>query len=125
MRYTLQQLEAFYWVGKLGGFRAASQKLHLTQPSVSHRVRQLEEAFGGKLFDRSGYRPVLTGLGVGTLARAETLLSLADEIASRGRDPDALKGTLRIGAADFFAMSHLSPLVTSLDDRRLIAVLCG
>jgi DNA-binding transcriptional LysR family regulator len=117
MRYTLSQIEAFYWVAKLGGFRAASQRLHLSQPTISHRVGQLEDELGGKLFDRSAYRPVLTGLGASMLARAERLLSLADEIESHARNPDPLQGTLRIGAADSFAISHLPHLLTSLEHR--------
>jgi DNA-binding transcriptional LysR family regulator len=117
MRYTLSQIEAFYWVAKLSGFRAASQRMHLSQPTISHRISQLEKALGGRLFDRSGYRPVLTGLGVGVFDRAEMLLSLTDEIATHARNPDPLRGTLRIGAADSFAISHLPQLLASLEDQ--------
>ena len=117
MKYTLSQIEAFYWVAKLGGFRAASQRLHLSQPTVSHRIGQLEYELCGKLFDRSAYRPVLTGLGAGMLVRAERLLSLADEIESHARNPDPLQGTLRIGAANSFAISHLPQLLTNLEHR--------
>jgi DNA-binding transcriptional LysR family regulator len=117
MKYTLSQIEAFYWVAKLGGFRAASQRLNLSQPTISHRVRQLENELGGRLFDRGGYRPVLTSFGVGMLSRAETLLSLADDFERRVRDQDLLQGTLRIGAADSFAISHLPQLLRRLEDR--------
>jgi hypothetical protein len=89
----------------------------LLGPTISHRVGQLEDELGGQLFDRSAYRPVLTGLGAGMLARAERLLLLADEIESHARNPDPLQGTLRIGAADSFAISHLPQLLTSLEHR--------
>ena len=56
MRYTLNQAEAFYWVAKLGSFRAAAAHLHLTQPTVSLRVRELEKNLGAELLDRSLYR---------------------------------------------------------------------
>jgi DNA-binding transcriptional LysR family regulator len=56
MHHTFAQLEAFYWVARTGGFRAAAARLHLTQPTVSQRVRDLEAALGCTLFDRGGYR---------------------------------------------------------------------
>ena len=46
MRATLGQVEAFYWITQLGSFRAAAAKLNLTQPTVSLRVSNLEEALG-------------------------------------------------------------------------------
>ena len=46
MRATLNQLEAFYWIARLGGFHAAATRLNLTQPTVSLRIRGLEEALG-------------------------------------------------------------------------------
>ena len=63
MRYTFGQAEAFYWVARLGGFRAAAQHLNLSQPTVSLRIKELERILGGELFDRSLYRPVPTTLG--------------------------------------------------------------
>ena len=68
MRYTLGQAEAFYWVAKLGSFRAAATQLNLTQPTVSLRVRELERNLGAELLDRSLYRPVMTPAGVAIYA---------------------------------------------------------
>jgi len=42
---TFKQLEAVYWVVKLGGFAAAAAKLHTTQSAVSKRVQELEPLF--------------------------------------------------------------------------------
>ena len=39
---SLPQLEAYYWVARLGSFRAAAERLWLTQPSISIRIRELE-----------------------------------------------------------------------------------
>ena len=51
---TLRQLEAFYWIARLGSFHAAARHLHVAQPSVSARVRELERHLGVPLFERSG-----------------------------------------------------------------------
>jgi len=50
---TFKQMEAMYWVVKLGGFLPAAQKLHATQSAVSKRVHELEALVDTPLFDRS------------------------------------------------------------------------
>jgi DNA-binding transcriptional LysR family regulator len=115
MRYTLAQLEAFFWVARLGGFGPAARHLNLTQPTISLRVREMEQSLGVRLFNRGGYRPVLSPEGATILSRAESLLSLADEIETELRQRERLHGLLRIGATDVFAMMHLSELLTLLE----------
>ena len=39
----LRGIETFYWVATLGGFRAAAEKLHASQPAISQRISQLED----------------------------------------------------------------------------------
>jgi len=46
MRYSFDQLESFYWVAHLGGFRAAARQQHLSQPTVSARIHELERILG-------------------------------------------------------------------------------
>ncbi|WP_235962965.1 helix-turn-helix domain-containing protein [Ruegeria haliotis] len=38
---TFEQLRTFLWVARLGGFRRASERLHLSQPAVSPRIANL------------------------------------------------------------------------------------
>lgn len=115
MAYTFLQLEAFYWVARLGSFRAAARQLNLTQPAVSLRVRELERALDTRLFDRSGYRPRLTHRAADILRHTERLLSLADEIGEKGRAEEPLRSLLRIGAADSFALICLPQLLRHLE----------
>lgn len=117
MRYTFAQLEAFYWVARTGGFRAAAARLNLTQPTVSQRVRELEAALGCTLFDRSGYRARLTRVGTDLLAQTEHLLGLAQELESGARSGDPFHGLLRIGATDLFAITCLSDFLVALETR--------
>lgn len=57
---TYDQLLTLDAIVKHGSFKAASQFLHKTQPSLSMAIKKLEEEFGIKLFNRDGYRPTLT-----------------------------------------------------------------
>ena len=61
MRATLGQIEAVYWIERLGSFRAAAVQLNLTQPTISLRIKSLE----GWLFARQ--MTAKTVLGARTL----------------------------------------------------------
>ena len=47
MRFTIAQLEAFFWTAQLGSLSKASGHLHLAQPTISLRLRDLERTLGG------------------------------------------------------------------------------
>ena len=49
---TFDQIRTFLWVARLGGFRKASERLHLSQPAVSTRIANLEQALQVPLFER-------------------------------------------------------------------------
>ena len=55
-RITLQQIEAFYWTATLGSVQKAADRLSLSQPAVSLRLREFETSIGAPLFERSGRR---------------------------------------------------------------------
>ena len=71
---TLKQIEAFYWAAKLASFSIAASRLHVTQSSLSKRIKELEEAIGVELFERSGRRAQLT-------ERGQRLLPIVDSSA--------------------------------------------
>ena len=98
MRATLNQLEAFYWIARLGGFHAAAARLNLTQPTISLRIRGLEEALGLKLFERAGRLARLTAEGRQLLPQAERIVGLLEELHLKTALDDPLRGRLRLGA---------------------------
>jgi len=59
----LIQLISFYQIAKTGSFSKASHNIYRTQSAVSHQIRNLEEEFGVKLFDRTGKKIRLTDEG--------------------------------------------------------------
>ena len=68
-------LAAFVAVADHGGFSAAAEHLHLTQPAVSKRIALLEDALQARLFDRLGRQVVLTEAGRLLLPRARQILA--------------------------------------------------
>jgi DNA-binding transcriptional LysR family regulator len=60
---SLEDLQTFLLVADLGGFSDAARQLNLSQPSVSNRVRRLEEKLGTKLLDRTTRKVELTAAG--------------------------------------------------------------
>lgn len=74
LRLTLRQLQVFQAVAREGGFVRAGEVLHLTQPAISMQIRQLEDAIGMPLLDRSGRRVALTELGSRFLEHATRVL---------------------------------------------------
>jgi DNA-binding transcriptional LysR family regulator len=114
MRASLHQIETFYWVARLGGFHAAARHQHLTQPTISARIQELEDFLGAKLFERGRYRAELTPLGGQLLPRAEKILRLTDDFGSAAHQPNPLRGLLRLGTNESTAMAGLLELLTRL-----------
>lgn len=117
MRPTLAQMEAFYWIGRLGGFHAAARQLHLTQPTVSARITELEFALGEKLFARVRQRAELSAYGREILPSVERVLKITDEISKQKTDAGELRGLLRLGAVESIALFTLPILLPRLTAR--------
>lgn len=113
----LPHLEALVAIAELGSFRAASERLNITQPSVSLRIKELEQSLGVQLFDRSGYRPQLTAEGREVLRLAQRAVAITREIRTIGKGKAAVRGKLRLGVADAFAIACLPALLGRLDAR--------
>jgi DNA-binding transcriptional LysR family regulator len=114
MRLTLQQIETFYWVARLGGFHAAARHQHLTQPTISARIQELEAQLGAELFERERGRSGLTAVGRDALAQAEEIVKLVDAFGHIAKQRDPMLGLLRLGANESTALSGLTELLTQL-----------
>jgi DNA-binding transcriptional LysR family regulator len=114
---TLSQVSAFERVVRLGTVHAAAQDLGLSQPAVSQRIRELELALGTKLFVRNGRRVTVSADGTAMLAYAHQLLKTTDEMVLRLRSHDPLKGVLRLGLSETFALVCLTTMLERLGER--------
>src|ERR1700687_5742671 len=92
-------LATFLEVAKLGSFSRAGQKVFRSQSAVSAQIRQLEQAYGDRLLDRTGKDVTLTPAGRVLFAYAERMLQMRDEsqlaVADQGSTP---RGTITVGA---------------------------
>jgi len=99
-----RRLQVFHAVAKHLSFTKAAEALCMTQPAVTFQVRQLEEHFNTRLFDRAHGRISLTPAGSVAFAHAERILDLTAELDSRMRDLGGqVAGPLLIGASTTIA----------------------
>ena len=95
------QLRSFVEVARQKNFSRAAGKLGLTQPAISTQIRQLEEHFGVRLFDRIGKKVFLTQPGVLLLGHAAQILNVQKEAFEAMRDLlPTPGGHLEIGATE-------------------------
>ncbi|MGJ7611239.1 MULTISPECIES: LysR family transcriptional regulator [unclassified Variovorax] len=113
---TFKQLEAVYWVTKLGGFSPAAQRLHTTQSAISKRVQELEALFDVPIFDRSARSVRLTDKGEEMFAVAERLLRERDQATERFQKLEVTERRLRIGVTELTAMTWFPKLVSLIHD---------
>lgn len=91
---TLDQLRTLDAVAREGSFAAAARSLHRVPSAISYTIRQMEEALGVEVFDRSGHRVELSPAGIRLLEQVRRVLedtvqlgALAHELAS-GWEPE-------------------------------------
>ena len=107
----LRGVETFYWVATLGGFRAAADKLHTSQPAISQRIAQLEQALGTRLFDRDTRGVRLTVRGQALLAYAERMLQTRYDMMLVASAKNAFVGRLRLGSVETIVQTWLPSLL--------------
>jgi LysR family transcriptional regulator, transcriptional activator of nhaA len=92
----------YFWaVAKEGSLRRASEVLHVSQPSISAQLKQLEESLGAALFTRTTRRLILTDTGQTVLQYAEEIFSLGRELLTAVRqEPGQRPLRLHVGVAD-------------------------
>ena len=95
---SLQKLQYVVAIADTLGFRKAAELCHVSQPSLSAQVRELEEMLGVKLFERDRRRVLVTPAGADLVARARRVLSEAGDLVEAAvRLGDPLAGSLRLG----------------------------
>jgi len=111
-RISLGQIEAFVWTARLGSVEQAARHLHLAQPSVSLRLRDLQTALGLRLLQRAGRGLRLTGEGRLLLERAQGILSEVENLHAVSEHE--ISGLIRFGVAEGFAAVTVPPLMRAL-----------
>jgi LysR family transcriptional activator of nhaA len=87
----------FWTVVREGGVTRAGEKLHVSQPTISGQIRELEEVLGEKLLARSGRTVVLTEIGRTVYRYADEMLALDRELLDTLKRRTARPGRLAVG----------------------------
>lgn len=107
-----RRLQVFHSVARLLSFTKAAESLHMTQPAVTFQVRQLEEYFNTRLFDRTHNRISLTDVGEKVYTYSEQILGLYREMDNDIRTlTGEIIGVLVIGASTTVAEYMLPRLL--------------
>ena len=105
----LRVLRYFLAVAREENITKAAALLHVTQPTLSRQLMQLEDELGVKLFRRSQYRVVLTDDGMLLRRRAQEIVELADKAERELQHTEAeLTGEIAIGCGESVGMTFLS-----------------
>ena len=113
-----RRLQVFHTVARLLSFTKAAEALHMTQPAVTFQVRQLEEQFNTRLFDRTHNRISLTEAGRITFGYADRIFELYAEMDNAVRAlTGEFSGALTIGASTTIAEYMLPTLLGDFKER--------
>ena len=110
---TFRQLEILLAVYDSGSIKAASEKLFLTQPTVSMQIKKMSEAIGLPLYQQVGRKLKFTDAGLATVRTARKIMENCEQLDMHLSDLRGLKsGTLRIASvttAKYFIPHLLGP----------------
>ena len=115
MQMELRVLNYFLTVAREGGLTGASEVLHVTQPTMSRQIQELEEELGQKLFIRTTRSMVLTPEGMLLRKRAEEILEMAERTKSEfSAMGSTVAGDVLIGSGETFALKQLTDLMAQI-----------
>lgn len=111
----IRVLRYFLAIAREENMTRAAKYLHVTQPTLSKQIKQLEEEIGKKLFIRSNYSIKLTDEGLLLRKRAEDILSMVDKTIEEFQALDDITGgDIYIGAAESESFSYFATVAKDL-----------
>ena len=114
----LRVLRYFLEVAREENITAAAESLHITQPTLSKQLMDLEDEIGKKLFIRGKRRITLTEDGILLRKRASEIIELVEKTESELKKSDEIiVGDVYIGAAETDAMKDIAKICTNLQKK--------
>lgn len=114
----IRVLRYFLTVVREESITRAAQVLHITQPTLSRQLSQLEEQMGVKLFTRGTRKIALTNEGILLRRRAEEILELVDKTERElAEQEEQVEGVVSIGCGDLRAVQKLPDLIRSFHEK--------
>ena len=113
-----RRLQVFHAAARHLSFTKAAEALSMTQPAVTFQIRQLEESFGTRLFDRVHGRITLTAAGAVALDYADRILALSTDLDARLKEMSGqVAGPLLVGASTTIAEFLLPQILGEFKSR--------
>ena len=110
----LRVLKYFLAVARTGNITAAAHSLHVTQPTLSRQLQDLEFELGRKLFVRGSHHVTLTRDGMLLRQRAEEIMEIVDQTESEFyANSRSVSGDIYIGCGESEAMSLLAEIIST------------
>lgn len=114
----LRVLRYFLTVVNEESITKAADTLHITQPTLSRQLAQMEDEIGVKLFDRGSRKITLTNEGILLRRRAEEILQLVDKTEKEMTEQEKLvDGEISIGCGELASVQIVSELIKSFQER--------
>ncbi len=112
----IRVLRYFLEIAREENMSRAAERLHVSQPTLSRTVKDLEEELGKQLFTRSNYSIHLTDEGMLLRKRAEDLIEMADKITDEFRSlGNTVSGDIYIGCAESYLVKYLARAIKNLN----------
>lgn len=113
----LRHLGYFLMIAREGTISGAATALHVSQPSLSRQMQELERDLGVRLFERGSRRVTLTEPGMRLRRRAEEIVDLVGRTEDEFRlTADTLAGEVRVGGGETPAMGLLADVMAEFVD---------
>ncbi|WP_322173559.1 LysR family transcriptional regulator [Acutalibacter caecimuris] len=114
----IRVLRYFLEVAREGSITHAAQRLHISQPTLSKQLKDLEGELGKKLFTRSSFSVRLTEEGMLLRKRAEDILDMVDKTEEEFKALGAITGgDIHIGCAESEGIKHLAKCMKDLKEQ--------
>lgn len=114
----LRILRYFLVVAREENLTRAAKLLHITQPTLSRQIMQLEEEFGVKLFRRSNHSIILTPEGLFLRRRAQEMVDLADKTAQELTTPEeTIAGEISIGCGETQNVTFMTAIMKAFQEQ--------
>lgn len=111
----IRVLRYFLAVAREGNITGAANLLHLTQPTLSRQIRDLEQELGQQLLIRKSHHVVLTPEGILLRKRAEEIISMVDKTEAEFMSMEnTVSGDIYIGGGETQAIRHIAEILKEL-----------
>ena len=113
----IRVLKYFLAVAREGSITGAANSLHLTQPTLTRQIQDLEKELGQKLFIRGKYKVTLTSEGMILRKRAQEIIDMVEKTEEEFQSiSDIISGDIYIGGGETDSMKYIAEIIKEIQD---------